>query len=225
MAHQDGRAGPFPRVAGLEIATDNRLNAEDLEKVGRDARNLGPRGLRRPRNRRDAVAVLRDRLEAAALVAEIHEVRVREPRPPALRGDLEDGHDPARVGVGQRPQQHAVDDAEDRRGHPDAEGQREHRDGSEARVLAELPKGVAAIGEHGHEERHAPPLSLCVQSPRRPSPHWDARKTSKVGSGCCEATLIPPDPRAGPPIPARSRGESRRRKGRRPAVVRPPHDR
>ena len=151
--------GPAPFFAslGAEIPPEDRLDAEDLEKVGRDVRDRRARRLRRPRNGRDVVAVLRDRLEAAALIAKVVEVRVREARRPALRGDLEDGHDPVRIGVRQRPQQHAVHDAEDRRGRADAEGEGQDGDGGEARVLAELPKTVAAISA----QREEPIPTLC----------------------------------------------------------------
>ena len=108
VADKNGGAGPFFRVAGAEIPSEDRLNTENLEKVGRDTCNCCARRLRCSRNGRDVVIVLRNRLEAAALIAKVVEVRVRNARRPALRGDLEDGHDPVRSGVRQRPQQHAV---------------------------------------------------------------------------------------------------------------------
>ncbi len=148
MADENCGAGSLSRVADGEIAPEERLNTEHLEKVWRNGRNRSARGLRCSRNGGDAARVLGHCLEAAGLVSKIVEVRIRQTRRPALRSDLEDRHDPVRVTVGQRPQQHAVDDAEDCRGHTDAEGQGEDGDGCEARILAELTKCVAAVCEH-----------------------------------------------------------------------------
>src|SRR5437762_1143855 len=50
-------------------------------------------------------------------------------------------HDPLWFGYGQGPEQHDVDQTEDRRVRPDAEGQREDRHGGEAGVLQQLAKG------------------------------------------------------------------------------------
>ena len=112
IADKSSGARPYFRLAGVEIPPENRLNTEDRQKVGRDASNPRARGLRSSRNGRDVVVVFSDRLEAAALVSKIVEVRIRHARRPAFRGDLEDSHDPVRIGVRQWPQQHAVHNAE-----------------------------------------------------------------------------------------------------------------
>ena len=152
IADKNGGASPFFRVAGAEIPPEDRLNTEDLEKVGRDACNRRARRLRSSRNGRDVVIVLRNRLEAAALIAKVVEVRVRKARRPALRGDLEDGHDPVRIGVRQRPQQHAVYNAENCRGRADAERQREDGDGGERGILTQHAEGKAQVLEQGFKE-------------------------------------------------------------------------
>ncbi len=54
-------------------------------------------------------------------------------------------HQPVRLGVGQRTEQHAVGDAEDRRVGPDAEGQRHHRDEGEPGPLPQPAKGIAQV--------------------------------------------------------------------------------
>src|SRR5713226_5108892 len=93
VADQAGPSGAFFRVAGAEIPPEDRLNSEDLEKVGRDVRDCHSRRLRTTRNGPGAVIVLRDRLEAAVLIAKIVEVGVRKMCPPTLGVDLKDGHD------------------------------------------------------------------------------------------------------------------------------------
>src|SRR5882762_2700139 len=68
---KNDRRGPFLRVAGAEIPPENRLNSEDLEKVGGDA---GDRSTSRPRSTRngcDQVMVFRNRQKAAILIAKI----------------------------------------------------------------------------------------------------------------------------------------------------------
>ena len=57
-------------------------------------------------------------------------------------------HDPVGVGIGQRAQQHAVHDTEDRRGRADPEGQRDDRDRGEAGILLKVADRVADIVAH-----------------------------------------------------------------------------
>ena len=78
-----GRGALF-RVRAHETATDDRLHAEHLEKVGRHASDDRARRRRCSRYRRDGSAVLRNRLEAAVLIAEVVEVGIRQGRRPAL---------------------------------------------------------------------------------------------------------------------------------------------
>src|SRR5512140_273454 len=105
MADEDGGRGSLSCVGGVEIAPENGMNAEDREKAGGDGGNVRARRLRGSCNGGDEARVLRERLEAAALVAEVIEVRVGEARPRALRVDFEDGHDAARIVIRERPQQ------------------------------------------------------------------------------------------------------------------------
>ena len=76
IADQNGGAGPFFRVGGGEIVPEDRLNTEDLEKVGGDGRDHRAGRLRSSRNGHDVGIVLCDRLEAAVLIAKVVEVRV-----------------------------------------------------------------------------------------------------------------------------------------------------
>src|SRR5207342_2590480 len=76
----------------------------------------------------DVVAELleeRDVLEGAAAVQPVDECRGRGITTVRLaRVDLAEPNEPVRLRVGQRTQQHAIDDAEDRRGSADAEAER-----------------------------------------------------------------------------------------------------
>ena len=53
---------------------------------------------------------------------------------------LAEAEDALRVGVWERPQEHAVDDAEDGARRADAQRERQDRDGREGRTLPELPE-------------------------------------------------------------------------------------
>src|SRR5580693_730864 len=151
IAYKNGGTSAFFGVAGAEIPPKDWLNTEDLEKVGGHARGGRARRLRSPRNRRDAILVLCNRPEAAVLIAKVVKVRVREVRPAALGVDLEDGHDAVRIGVRQRPEQHAVDHAEDCRRRADGQRERKDHDCGGAGVFAELPEAITAIGDHRAE--------------------------------------------------------------------------
>jgi hypothetical protein len=80
-------------------------------------------------------------------VEEIGGVGVLELGNAEPRGGVPHPHQPLRVGVGQRPQQDAVDDAEDRGVGADAEGQGEDREQGESRLPQELADGGAEVAE------------------------------------------------------------------------------
>ena len=56
-------------------------------------------------------------------------------------------HQPVGLLVRQRPQDHAIDDAEDRGGRPDPEREREHRRNREARGAQQVPDAEAQVLE------------------------------------------------------------------------------
>src|SRR5206468_2889576 len=62
-----------------------------------------------------------------------------------FRAALPEGHQPVRFRIRQRLEQHAIDDAEDRRVRPDAEREREHGHGGEAGDFQQLTNGVAKV--------------------------------------------------------------------------------
>src|SRR5258708_39033457 len=90
LTDKNSGVGPFFRVAGGEIPPEDRLNTENLEEVGGDARDRRARRLRGTGNGYDVIIVFRNRLEAAVLIAKVVEVWVRKMCPPAFRADLED---------------------------------------------------------------------------------------------------------------------------------------
>jgi hypothetical protein len=57
--------------------------------------------------------------------------------------------EPVRLRIGQRAQQHAVDDREDGGVGADAQRQRQHRDGGEAGAARELPRPVPQVLPQG----------------------------------------------------------------------------
>ena len=89
--------------------------------------------------------ILCDRLEAAALIAKVVEVWVRNARPCATRVDLEDGHDPVRIGVRKRLQQHAVYHAENCGGCANGQCQRKHGNSRETARFAQHAEGVVNV--------------------------------------------------------------------------------
>src|SRR6267154_6567302 len=115
IADQNGTASSLFCIVSAEIPSQQRLNTENLEKIGRDPGNRRARRLRTSRNRRNALIVFRNGLEAATLIAKVVEVRIRNSRRPALRGDLKNSHYPVRVGIRQWTQQHPVNHTENRR--------------------------------------------------------------------------------------------------------------
>ena len=56
-----------------------------------------------------------------------------------------DHHDPVGIGIIERPEQHRVDDGENRGAGADTEREREDGDDGEARRFEELTKGVAEV--------------------------------------------------------------------------------
>src|SRR6266851_9213622 len=93
IADQNATASSLFCIVGAEIPSQDRLNTENLEKIGRDPCNRRACRLRTSRNRRNALIVFRNRLEAETLISRVVEVRISNSRRPALRGDLRDGHD------------------------------------------------------------------------------------------------------------------------------------
>ena len=91
-----------------------------------------------------------------------------------LRNDHFHAVDFVRLGIGQRPQQHRVDDAEDGRVRADAEREREHGDAGESRASAEHPRRMPRV---------VPELLQPRPSPRGGGVFRDQREAAKLASG------------------------------------------
>ncbi len=128
------RAPPTVCSSATEAAADCRLHAEHREELPRHDGAGNHRRLGADADRRGAGRHLGHRDEAARALLPVLEVGLRH-RAVAAAGvvDLQQPHDPIRIWIRQRPQQHAVDDAEDGGRGADAERQRHDRDDRKSR--------------------------------------------------------------------------------------------
>jgi hypothetical protein len=96
-----------------------------------------------------ALGVDGDGRERAAHLAHVFVFGIREHHlEMVLRGEMTgEDHELVRVAIGQRPQQHAVDDAEDGAVGADAERQRQHRRQRHAGGAAQHARGEAHVFE------------------------------------------------------------------------------
>src|SRR5437763_4444370 len=78
-------------------------------------------------------------------ISQIEIIWIGERGAKPILADRPHRHDPLWFGYGQGPEQHDVDQTEDRRVCPDAEREREHRHGGEAGVLQQLAEGEFEI--------------------------------------------------------------------------------
>ena len=138
------------RIVVDEIAADEHARAEEAEDIGRrraDADLLGIAaavGDRRPEGRDDAGEIVekRRRLQPQIAVVRRRERPVADVPRPELAPDV---HQAVSVRIWERPQEHGVDDAEDRRARADAERDCRGGDGCEAGVLPETPARVQEV--------------------------------------------------------------------------------
>jgi hypothetical protein len=88
-----------------------------------------------------------DAVEGRVHLLEVEEVRRRQriARQVLLRVEAPDVHEAGIISIGQRLQQHAVDDGEDRGGGADAERQREHGQRREDGCLHRKPQRVTNV--------------------------------------------------------------------------------
>ena len=134
-------------VAGFERAAGDRRHAQQREDVGRDDGHRNRRRLAVAGQRDGGRRVPGDVLHGAGLRAPVEDVEVGAVVGLVADGGV-DGDEARRVGEGQRLQQHAVDDAEDRGVGADAEGQHHDDQRAEARRLEEEPECLAEVSEH-----------------------------------------------------------------------------
>ena len=166
MAHDGDRRGADAGVLGGEAAAERGLDAQHAEEVPAHRRDPHPRRLGRAGDRHHAVVVLRHDGEAAVAIAEILEVRVGEPGVGTAVGHFPHGRQTVGRRIRQRPQQNAVDDAEDGRGSADGQGQGEHGDGCRGRVPGQDPESVAKVEHQGRHLRTTCPDSDGATRPK-----------------------------------------------------------
>ena len=129
-----------------ERPADRRRHAQDREHRGRDTNAGDPLRIARAGQLVLRRAIRADARERALERGEIDEVGRRHPDLSGAPEPLVDQHQPLRLGVSQRTQQHRVHQAEDCAVGPDSEGQGDHGDGREHRRLQQYAAGVAQVG-------------------------------------------------------------------------------
>ena len=134
-------------VVGHERAAEDRLDAEDAEEVRRDHAGVDAIGLAALQQVEIHLVEFDQRLELGRLVAvgEVFLDRHAGVGAADERRRLADQHQPIAVGVGQRLQEHAVDDAEDRGVRADPEPERQDREQREAAVLEQRAHAEAQV--------------------------------------------------------------------------------
>ena len=136
-------------VVAAQSPTLRHRDAEGLEESPADTRSVHVLGGSSEEQRVLVFLEGHERLEGCRLIPVIHEVRVRDAADPHLAARRRGADRDEAFGLGerQRPQQHGVDDAEQRRSGADADGQGEDRDGGEPRLLRGGTHGETQIGD------------------------------------------------------------------------------
>ena len=140
---------------GPEASSQRRADLQQLEHIPGHRRVREPLGPAGVGERRAAARVGRDPLEHGVLLAPVQERRGRDREAAVLRHDLVDAHQRFRIGIRQRPEEHAVDDAEHRAGGADPERQRQDRDRGEPRALGQLADRIPRVPQHVSEHMHS----------------------------------------------------------------------
>ena len=137
-------------------AADDRLDAKDVEEVGRHDPSGDAIRLAAPQQVETHLMKFDETFKAGELLAVVVELldRHTEVRLVGERRRLLHQHEAIAVLVGQRLEQHAVDHAEDGGVGADTEAQRQHGEGGKARVLPQRAGTVAEIGEQFLEPAH-----------------------------------------------------------------------
>ena len=163
MAQDQHRGSARRVVASHEGAAVQRLHAQHVEVVRRHHASREPFGFLAPEQVEEHVVEFDDAVQRARLPVVIHLLR-READVVGDRVSLAVVQDDELVAVlvGQRPQQHAVDDAEDRRVGADAERHRHDDDESEARIAAEAAQAVADVLRGDFDEPRQPVVAHVV---------------------------------------------------------------
>ena len=147
--HHD-RRGRLDFVGGHEHPSEQRLRAEHREEVRGHQSAHGAVRLVAPEHAERKVAEfdeLVDRLRPSAVVGHLGK---RERRILYAGGDLRlpQVHDAVGFRIRKRPQEHTVDDAENRRVRADAESEREHERDGKSRHAGQIPECDADVVDH-----------------------------------------------------------------------------
>ncbi len=150
VADDGHQLGAVQRSGGGEAGAGLRADSQQLEQVAADLDGVDPQRLLSGVHQVDAGTPPRRRVREHRERPVVHEVDrrhgvVREP----LGGiGVPQGHEPIWLDVGQRPEHHGIDDAEDRGRRAGAEPEHEHGHQRERGPLAELANGVTQGGSH-----------------------------------------------------------------------------
>ena len=138
-------------VRGVEMPAEDRRHAENRKQVPGDRRTLQALRLHAFGQRQRSSAQRDNCLEGGRALLEVDEIGIRHAgvTNAAALGGLVQDQQPIGLGVGQRLDQDAVDDAEERGVDADAEREAEDDDGRDTGVVHEAADGVADVAE-GH---------------------------------------------------------------------------
>ena len=159
VREHDHRLRGLAPVARQQQPPEMRPDAEELEEVRRHQPAGRPVRVATSENVERPVAKLDELVDGRRLRPVVGDFREREARVLDARRDLRLAQvdDPVGFGVGKRPQQHAVDDAEDRCIGPDAEAERQderEREPGHARQRAQRKTDVV---DHDGSSRQSTP--------------------------------------------------------------------
>jgi hypothetical protein len=151
---QDDDAGSVGiGVRGLEGASRERRNTEDIEEGGRHGRCVHALRLVTARQVGVHFGVRAERREAGDVVRVALDLGCREPRRLGQIRGAPDDRDPIGLAVGQRLEQHVLDHAEDRGVRADPERERRDRHQGEARRVTHETERVDQIACKGGQQR------------------------------------------------------------------------
>ena len=157
IAEERDGAGAQAIVGSVEIAADRRVDAERGQELRGDHEAVHP--LCRTVTAGEVVvlvAIHGHGREGAVLALPVEEIEIADGRLRLASIALVDGNQLARLRVGQRVEQDAVHDGEERGIGADPESERDHGDDGEGRSLEEHAKGEADVlgkSDHGGPRR------------------------------------------------------------------------
>ena len=157
VAEQGDGRGAEAIVVGIEVAAQSRMDAEREEKFRGDHEAVDALGLAGAGEVVVLVTVHGDGGEGFGLALPVEEVEIADGRLVLAGVFFVDGDELAGVRVGQRIQEHAVDDGEQSGVRADAEGEGEDGDEGERGRLEKHAEGEAKVlkqGDHGVPRRN-----------------------------------------------------------------------